>query len=253
MPISHNDLPLNEFAPVSLAGISAYAHLPHRIEHKYLLHVSELKRVMEKLTTQYRILEIDGIRRFGYTSWYYDTAQFTLYHQHVTGKAYRMKVRQRRYDNSGTCYLEVKQKLGTGLTRKERISIDQLHPHLTHPEQQLIASMQPEIGALHHVATNCFNRITLSQTDIPERVTIDTGISTTHNGQLWQLPHIALIEIKQTHHQQLGYAAQVLRHMGLHSGPFSKYATSIAMLNKTVKYNNIKPTLLKLNKYDSAR
>lgn len=253
MPISHNDLPLSDFTPVTLAGISAYAHLPHRVEHKYLLHVSELKGVMEKLTTQYRILEIDGKRRFGYTSWYYDTAQLALYHQHVTGKAHRMKVRQRRYDDSGMCYLEVKQKLGSGHTRKERINIDQLHPDLSHAERQLIASMQPEIGALQHVATNCFNRITLSQTEIPERVTIDTDISTTHNGQLWHLPNIALIEIKQTHHQQLGYAAQVLRHMGLHSGPFSKYATGIAMLNKTVKYNNIKPTLLKINKYDTAR
>lgn len=253
MPKSYSDLPLNDFAPVSLAGISAYAHLPHRIEHKYLLQVNELKGVMEKLTTQYRILEIDGNRRFGYTSWYYDTAQFTLYHQHVTGKANRMKVRKRRYDNSGTCYLEVKQKLGSGYTRKERISIDQLYPDLSHAERQLIESMQPEIGALQHVATNCFDRITLSQTEIPERVTVDTGISTTHNGQTWHLPDIALIEIKQTHHQQLGYAAQVLRHMGLHSGPFSKYATSIAALNKAVKYNNIKPTLLKINMYDTAR
>jgi hypothetical protein len=164
-----------------------------------------------------------------------------------------MKVRQRRYDNSGTCYLEVKQKLGTGLTRKERMSIEQLHPHLTQPELQLVTSLQPEIGPLLHVATNCFKRITLSQTEIPERVTIDTDISTTHNGQLWHLPNTALIEIKQTHHQQIGSAAQLLRRMGLHSGPFSKYATGIAMLNNTVKYNNIKPTLLKLNKYDTAR
>ncbi len=247
------DLPLDEFAPVSLVGISAYAHLPHRIEHKYLLHISALKGVLAQLAKEYNILEIDGERRFGYTSWYYDTAHLDLYHQHVTGKAHRMKVRQRRYDNSGTCYLEVKQKLGTGLTRKERISIERLHPELSSAELQLVVSMQPEIGTLQHVATNCFRRITLSHTQIPERVTIDTDISTTHSGQLWHLPNIALIEIKQTHHQQMGYAAQVLRHMGLHSVPFSKYATGIAMLNKTVKYNNIKPTLLKINNYDSAR
>jgi len=247
------ELPLHIFAPVSLAGISAHAHLPHRFEHKYLMPVSAVPGFMALLTPYYHILDIDGMRRFGYTSWYFDTAHLTLYHQHVTGKANRIKVRQRRYDNSGTCYLEVKQKKGTGYTRKERMSIDVLHHELSDKEQQMVLSLQPEIGSLHHVATNCFRRITLSHTQIPERVTIDTDITTTHNGQQMSLPHIALVEIKQTHYSSVAQAAQILRHMGLQSAPFSKYATGIAMLNNTVKYNNIKPTLLKINMYDSAR
>lgn len=247
------DLPLDIFSPNSLEGITEHAPLQQRIEYKYLMPIAALHSFMAQLAPHYYILDINGKRRFNYTNWYFDTPNYSLYHQHVTAKAHRIKVRQRRYDDINTCYLEIKQKLGNGNTLKKRIVIDQLHEELNGKECELIDTYQQGLAQLQHVATNCFKRITLTHTAITERVTIDTNISTDHNGKSTTLNHLALIEIKQQDRSTLSYATQLLRNMELHHTSFSKYAVGLALLNKEVKYNKIKPTILKINKYETAR
>lgn len=224
------------------------AALRERSEYKFVLPTNALHTFLQLLANHYYVLQIDDNRQFNYVSWYFDTPDMRLYHDHARGYERRIKVRQRLYTNTGACFFEVKQKKGNANTNKTRMRIEALRETLTAAEQAMIVYKDLNTTLLQLTAINNFSRVTLCHKTQPERVTIDTGICTTHNGQTFAMNGIAIVEVKQHTPHLLHTATQCLRQMGFHSGPFSKYASAVAAIGN-VKYNNLKPQLLKIKQY----
>ena len=83
-----------------------------------ILNTKNLKQLLEQLSGNYYLLEIDGKRCFNYNTLYYDTPLSDMFFTHIRGKLNRFKVRKRIYMETGTTYFEVKFKNTWKLSKK---------------------------------------------------------------------------------------------------------------------------------------
>lgn len=238
------------FDPVSLQELDAAA-LQRRFESKYLFPELLLPQLLQQLRPHYRILEIDGCRRFDYLTWYFDTADFMLYRDHHNGYARRMKIRQRRYEQSGAVFFEVKRKASEMQTDKSRFRIPGLQQSLQPEWYETIAEARLGGKMLEYKLSNRFRRITLCNYAMTERVTIDTGISMDKGAGTAAVPigPVVLMELKQLKPDPQSPAFLLMKKEHIFESGFSKYAVGAALLYPELKHNNLKPVFLKLRQY----
>ena len=240
---------LREFESVGLDGMTEVRYM-NRVDTKYIFSVSKLELLLRSVNSLYRALEIDQQREFRYKTVYFDTPDLLFYHQHVTGKLNRAKVRIRTYETNGLTFLEVKQKSNKGRTSKSRLErepggmnhIQQSHEFLT----ELISA---NASSLKAVINTGFTRITLVNLNHAERITIDYNICWNNlKGDCVRMPFLAIAEIKSEKSTSLSPFFRELKHLGIRSTGFSKYAMGMAMVNGVSKQNSLKPTFLLLNR-----
>ena len=239
---------LDGFGTVSLQQITAVALLD-RVELKFLLPLPLLPRYLHLLAASHNALEIDGLRQFGYTTHYFDTPDLTIYHDHHNGHTNRIKVRRRCYDQSGMCFFEVKRKVNDRRTDKARLKIADMHGPLSAAETALISYPRLRGQVPEFRLNNRFQRITLCDRMLTERVTIDTGITMAAGSGFKTITGAALVEVKQHRMNVASPAISAMRSLNISSAPFSKYALGITFLFPGVKYNTFRPVMLKLEQY----
>ena len=111
---------LQGVAPISLDEMSR-VRLMNRIDTKYVTTMPYLVRLLEMAGGEYRVQEIGGLRNMPYYTCYFDTPDRDMFTQHQRGRNARQKIRLRVYENSGTAFLEIKDKDNRGRTDKKRI------------------------------------------------------------------------------------------------------------------------------------
>jgi hypothetical protein len=237
------------FLPVSLQELDAVA-LQRRFESKYLFREVLLPAILAQLQPYYRMLDIGGSRSFDYLTWYFDTPDFRLYRDHHNGYARRMKIRQRRYEQSGEVFFEIKRKASEMQTDKSRFRIPALQPALQ-PEWTAGVAERLEGKALQYKLSNRFRRITLCNHSRTERVTIDTGIGMSKGmgGAEMPIGPVVLMELKQLKPDPRSPAFLLMKKEHIFETSFSKYAVGTALLYTGLKNNNLKPVFLKLQQY----
>lgn len=219
-----------------------------RTESKFMLNVTRIPEFLLLLQADYRVLDLDTIRIQRYESLYFDTKDFQLYMAHHSGRASRIKIRARKYVESQTSFLEVKTRSNRGRTLKERISITEVRTIIPADQGVFLKSktlFRP--SELESKLWSDCSRITLIHKDRPERITIDFEIRFRQSDQTVQLPHLAIIEIKQIR-ASTSLATRVLRQMGIRQISLSKYCLGVVKLYSGVRKNNFKPLILQLNK-----
>lgn len=235
---------LSDFAPISLQEISR-VRLMNRIDTKYVTTVPLLAMLLEKAGAEYCIQEIDGMRDMPYYTCYFDTPDCDMFVQHRRGRKTRQKIRLRVYENSGTAFMEIKNKDNRGRTDKKRIPADgdsgtevmryadfiRIHSHYS-PE-----SLLPQLR-------NRFRRITLVNKLMTERLTIDTGLCF-HNvstGCGYSLKGLVIIELKRDGNTR-SPAAEILHGLHIRQEGFSKYCMGMALTDNRLRQNRLKPRL----------
>ena len=172
--------PLDGFAPISLAEMDA-VKLMNRVDTKYLTDRATLADVLrDAAAAGYRVLVADGSRISPYDSIYFDTDALRMFTDHRNQKLRRQKVRTRAYVNSGDAFLEIKRKNNHGRTKKKRTGI----PMADLPDfrsndaacRYLAGHSDFEAGQLRPTLETLFQRITLVNPDLTERLTIDTQL-----------------------------------------------------------------------------
>ena len=94
-----------------------------------------------------------------------------------------------------------------------------------------------------------FHRITLVSTVFKERITIDTGLSFSMNGEKKTVEHLGIVEVKRDSESEPHTPIlSTLKKLSVYPDSMSKYCLGMVLLDKTKRYNNYKPKLLKLNK-----
>ena len=117
---------LYSLEPISLEELVEDASLQTRVDRKYVVPRHAVADVLRHLPRATRVLDIDGLRTFGYRSVYLDTPDLRSFHDAGRDRRRRFKIRGRAYLDTGTSWLEVKTRAGRSTTVKARIA----HPDL---------------------------------------------------------------------------------------------------------------------------
>ena len=191
-PQAPTSAPLNaeHLAPTSLAELNDAAGLLTRVDRKYLVPLERAQELVGGLTSEARVLDIDGRRRFSYSSTYFDTPGLEAFMLTARKRRRRFKVRTRTYLDSGLCFLEVKTRGARGTTVKRRMSY---HPNdasrLTGPGRAFVAAClastevtgpaaaRDVAAALRPVLATTYERTTLHLPRAEARATIDTALT----------------------------------------------------------------------------
>jgi hypothetical protein len=227
---------------IELAALLDRSALQHRFDRKYVVTTTTAERLLERLRDRLLVLEIDGIRRFDYESWYFDTGRLRLYHDHRQGRRRRWKARTRAYLDSRECLFEVKLKGRRGATVKERLP----HPFARRGEltpesraflaDRLAAHYGGSPPPLRTVLGTRYARTTVTDRRDATRVTLDSRLSCAGLGRhVIAPPGTMLIEVKSLAVDTV--ADRALRSLGVRAVSVSKYCLAAAMLEPRLPAN----------------
>ena len=183
-------LSTDHLASTGLTELNSAAGLLTRVDRKYLVPLERAQDLVNGLTPDARVLDIDGRRRFSYASTYFDTPGLEAFMLAARKRRRRFKVRTRTYLDTGLCFLEVKTRGARGTTVKRRMGY---HPddasRLTGPGRAFVAVCLASTGvtgpaaareiaaALRPVLATTYERTTLHLPDAEARATIDTALT----------------------------------------------------------------------------
>ncbi|QKW17227.1 polyphosphate polymerase domain-containing protein [Verrucosispora sp. SN26_14.1] len=227
---------LSAMTPVGLADVLGLAALQTRVDRKYVVPVHALPDLLDQLTTDARVLEIDGERSFRYESVYFDTPRLASYHCAAYRRRRRFKVRTRTYLDSAQCWLEVKISGARGSITKHRLPYDPQDRNTVGPgrafvDEALVREAVAPTAAgssLEPVLVTSYRRATLLLPSSASRVTIDTGLTWQDGDLALCLPELAVVETKTG--SAATHADRLLWRRGLRPVRISKYATGLAAL-----------------------
>ena len=238
---------LSTYAPISLEEM-ATIRLMNRTDTKFVTTLAALEKLLLRAGDEYRIQETDGKRNLPYHTLYYDTPAHDMFMAHHNGKKTRQKVRIRSYLNSGLSFLEVKSKNNHGRTDKRRIQATTTALTDEANSAFLCRQLRYAPDTLTQQLENRFDRITLVNRRMTERLTIDTSIRFRNllTGNSCFLPRLVIIELKRDGLSPSPIRA-LLRELRIHPAGFSKYCMGMALTDTSLKQNRFKERIRALN------
>ena len=257
---------LNTFAPITLEQMSDI-RLMNRTDIKFVTTTAQLRRLLELAKEDYYVQDIDGERIAPYYTLYFDTADCAMYNAHEWGHTNRQKLRIRSYVNSGLNFLEVKTKNNHGRTKKKRVLVHEFDPgnpdhsicfHCQNKafceyDEFLRSNLQYDPFSLYEQLENRFDRITLVNKGMTERLTIDTNLRfhniVTDNYRF--LDNVAIIELKRDGRVP-SPILDLLKQLRIKPHGFSKYCIGSAMTNVDLHCNRLKPRLHSIERIVAA-
>lgn len=246
---------LSDFKPISLSQMDS-VKLLQRSEKKYVLHSSKIASILKKAISEYAVLEICDQRLQEYSTEYFDTIDNAMYLAHHNGKPSRYKVRKREYVISGEQFLEVKRRTTNGETHKKRVELSGNEGGNVKGEVFIQAVTPYKLEGLERKLVNSFHRITLVNTELKERVTIDMGLEFSNGSKSIQLPSVAIVEIKSESFEAVSGFEAIMKSLRIHPSSVSKYCIGRALLEPKLKANlfqNKIRYLIKLNKVENEQ
>lgn len=237
-------------SPITLEQMSDI-RLMNRLDTKYVASKEQLVQLLGLVQEKYYVQETLDNRIIPYLTTYYDTDDHAMYIMHHNKRARRMKVRVRTYVASGDTFLEVKNKNNHARTKKKRISVpSQEEFRQTDGAHELVQRKTGlNLDALNAVVRNRFDRVTLVNKGKTERLTIDFNISF-HNFETSRdhgTDKLVIIELKRDGNV-FSPVCNLLRDIHVHPTGFSKCCIGMAITDPSLKQNNFKPKLRKLEK-----
>lgn len=229
---------IDDLQKISLDELMGAAALLTRVDRKYLVTPAQLGALLTRLGSEHspRVLDIDGCRRFGYESVYFDTPGFDSYLGAVRRRPGRFKVRTRCYLDSGSCWLETKLRSSSGQTIKHRVPhagdrfvLSAMDRHSL-GDQRTVA---PHAAALHPVLTTRYTRSTLVVDSC--RVTIDVEVALEDPVGRVTFGDRLIVETKSR--SGAGPVDRVLWSVGIRPATVSKFGVGIAALHPDLPRN----------------
>jgi len=223
--------------------------LLNRKDTKFVFHYSKLDYFLERLSSTYKLLQVNDINTFTYQNIYFDTKDNLFFNQHHNEKRDRYKVRFRQYSGTDDCYFEIKTKNNKNRTIKHRLKVEKNTENLGDNEARMIKDVINISSQLLSPKLKVnFNRLTFVDIDHKERLTIDTNISVKNGVKSKLFDQLIIAEIKQNKYKANSAFIQILRDMKIPEMRFSKYCMGMLHVNKDLKYNRFKPKLMQINK-----
>ena len=236
---------------VTLDELTSRAGLQTRVDRTYLVPCDRLA-LLDDLGGGVRVLRVDGRTDFRYESVYLDTPARLSYLGAAHGRRRRLKVRTRRYLDSGAGAVEVKTRGPRGVTVKTRLpcGADEDPRPLVVPALDAAGVELPPGAVLAPALTTRYRRTTLllpgPDGSAPARVTVDTDLA-------WSLPadgpttdpaRLVGLAVVETKTGSTPCAAdRLLWRAGHRPVRFSKFATGLATLDPDLPATRWRRTL----------
>ncbi len=222
--------------------------LLRRTDKKYLLHANKLEDFLASLSNTYFMLEHVGKRVMHYETQYYDTENLDLYNLHLHGTGRRWKVRKRIYTDSNVTFFELKTRTNKGKTEKQRVNSNPDDREFAASEIELLGTELPfSSDRLTKTLSTGYDRITLVNKTVNERITIDTSLSFKGLQGTADMSNLVIVEVKQGD-KNLTPALKALRELRQKPGGISKYCLGLISTTPNLPANRFKPMLLKIQK-----
>jgi len=245
-----------QMAPIGLDDMKA-VRLMNRMDQKYMASADQLDALLERVADGYYVQHIEGNPLAPYRTLYFDTADLHMYTMHHNQKLNRQKLRVRTYRSTDTTFFEIKNKDNKKKTRKVRIPVDvgMFDRVLEVPEVNLFVNTNTPypVATLHECLENRFERITLVDKAMTERVTIDRGI-TFHNratGIDADISRLLVIEVKHEVGAPMRDIERALHELHILPRRMSKYCIGTALTDPAVKHNRFKEKLLVIERINT--
>jgi len=239
--------PLASLDPIGLDELIEVASLQTRVDRKYIVERDALDTVLDDLEDGTRMLDIDGVRSFGYESVYFDTPDLSSYLGAAHRRRRRFKIRTRTYVDSAQCYLEVKSPGARNATVKDRLEHDVELPDELGSEgedyaEEVLGESDVDVASLVPVLRTSYRRGTLYVPSSQSRATIDLDLAwRLETGRELRLPHLAIVETKSG--STPGAVDRLLWRHGHRPASISKYGTGMAALVPGLPSNKWAPVL----------
>ncbi len=244
---------LEQMEPIGLADMKA-VRLMNRMDQKYMAPASLLEELLGRVADGYYVQHFEGEALAPYRTLYFDTEGLDMYTMHHNQKLNRQKLRVRTYRSTDTTFFEIKNKDNKKKTRKVRIPIEvAMFDHALEVKEvrEFVDSKTPwPATALHECLENRFERITLVDKGMSERITIDSGIRF-HNRATGLEADIAKLLVVEVKHEVGAPTSAIERALhDLHILPrrMSKYCIGTALTDPSAKKNRFKEKLLYIRK-----
>lgn len=222
----------------------------NRVDTKFVFNTNELREILSELTDHYSVLEVEKNLISRYESVYLDGVSFPFYLAHHNKRDHRFKVRYRKYVESETVFLEVKEKR-KGRTIKRRIEVDDFSDKLEGEALKFVNEIVPDFQLCPSMH-NYYDRITLVNEELEERATIDLSLTYSWGGETKKFANLAIAELKQERIDRSSPFYQLMKSRLIRPYQLSKYCTGIVELRaqdglKTNRFNKKLRTIKKIN------
>lgn len=244
---------LSQMAPIGLDDMKD-VRLMNRVDQKYMASADQLEELLSRIADGYFVQHIEGNPLAPYRTLYFDTADLSMYTMHHNKKLNRQKLRVRTYRSTDTTFFEIKNKDNKKKTRKVRIpiSVQLFDSCLEVPEVSSFVNQNTPypVEVLHACLENSFERITLVDKGMSERVTIDRGIRFRNRGTgiNADISKLLVIEVKHEVGAPMSDIERALHEMHVLPRRMSKYCIGTALTDPAAKRNRFKPKLLYIDK-----
>ena len=249
-----NALPLWRTMPAVTLDEMKGIRLMNRIDTKYVLPQRLLAPLLEQAALNgYRIQQIDGARACRYDTLYYDTPSREMYRLHHDRRLVRQKIRTRTYVESGSTFLEIKNKTNKGRTRKKRVAMP----------REAFGRFTDDAAASRFCRERCayrpedlspslstrFLRMTLVDAGMSERVTVDADLwfENARSGRRASIEGMVIVELKQDA-TKCSVIGSIMSRIGIRPLSVSKYCIGTVLTDPSVKANRFKPKLRRIEK-----
>lgn len=244
---------IDQMQSIGLDDMKA-VRLMNRVDQKYMASAGQMEELLGRVADSYYVQHIAGDPLAPYRTLYFDTDDLRMYTMHHNQKLNRQKLRVRTYRSTDTTFFEIKNKDNKKKTRKVRIPIDvaKFDSALSVPEvTRFVNENTPyPVASLHQCLENRFERITLVDKGMRERITIDRGI-TFHNratGIEADIGKLLVIEVKHEVGAPMSDIERVLHDLHVLPRRMSKYCIGTALTDPAAKRNRFKAKLLHIEK-----
>jgi hypothetical protein len=240
--------PVDRMRAIGLDELVARAPLLTRLDRKYILPLADVPTLLDGLTDDVRVLEIEGQRDFGYQSRYFDTPRLDSYLGAAHRRHRRFKIRIRSYLDTDLRFLEVKTRGRRGMTVKHRVPYTVDGDRLGIDARAHIDAVLTRAGIRGHLPrlvptlTTHYRRTTLYLPATGSRVTIDSGLTwALPDGTAIQIRDRAIVETKSD--QTASEVDRLLWSLRHRPCSVSKYGTGLAALRPDLPANHWRPVL----------
>ena len=239
---------ISKIPGISLVELSS-VDFDSRIDTKFVLDQKQLFVFLNSVFSSLVVLEVSGNRVFDYENIYCDTSEFEFFKKHHSGFGNRSKVRIRKYSEKGPFFFEVKNKTNKGKTVKHRVALNEFRDFQNPETEKVLADRTGfKFSELSYQTEIKYRRITLANTELTEKLTIDFGMRTSNTNNEFEFTNMVIVEVKQMSYSSRSPFIRALKDLKIYNTSFSKYCSSVVMLNANVKKNRFLPIINNIKK-----
>ncbi|MBV8220250.1 MAG: polyphosphate polymerase domain-containing protein [Solirubrobacterales bacterium] len=230
------DAALARFEGVSLDELDERASLLKRVDNKYSLVWGSFLELLDRVSAEHDVLDMDGQRVFSYRTTYFDTPDLRCFTDHIEDQHPRFKARTRLYVDSDSCVFEVKLKREPGETDKRQIDYPVSDAErFTDSARQCLSEALSDAGLdaparMAPTLQTAFRRITFAGRDSAERLTCDLEIRLSNpDGDVARM-HDGLVLVETKTEEGDSTAQSILTEVGAEEISLSKYRVGMGLV-----------------------